>query len=166
MFSTNPRIFFTIFLMFFSNKVDFFYWEIEIKTVASFTQKDTLRLLLKKTRQFSWKKFVDSEFVKICHDQVVWILPQFFIMHQLSTAWIFRELKFFHLIFGWAEPPIMSKALPLLETCFDLIPSPSMKIQIMGGRITENLGFEPQIFSNFQVHYLNYHGRWGWRDQI
>ena len=57
--------------------------------------------------------------------------------------------------------PESIKVLSLLEACFDLISgsSLSMKIQIMGGRITENLGFEPQIFSNFQVHYLNYHGR-------
>ena len=36
------------------------------------------------------------------------------------------------------------KVLSLLEACFDLIssPSPSMKIQIMGGKITENLGFK------------------------
>ena len=34
------------------------------------------------------------------------------------------------------------KVLPLLETCLDLtsLPSPSMEIQIMGGKITENLG--------------------------
>ena len=36
------------------------------------------------------------------------------------------------------------KVLFLLEACFDLIlsPSPSVKIQIMDGRITKNLGFE------------------------
>ena len=36
------------------------------------------------------------------------------------------------------------KVLSLLEAYFDLIssPSPSMKIQIMGWKITENLGFE------------------------
>jgi hypothetical protein len=34
-----------------------------------------------------------------------------------------------------------SKVLSFLEACFDLIssPSPFMKIQIMGGKITENL---------------------------
>ena len=26
--------------------------------------------------------------------------------------------------------------------------------------------FEPQIFSNFPTHNLNFHGRWRWRDQI
>ena len=26
-------------------------------------------------------------------------------------------------------------------------------------------GFEPQIFSNFTAHDLNFHGRWGWRDE-
>ena len=36
------------------------------------------------------------------------------------------------------------KVISILEACFDLIssPSPSMKIQIMGGKITENLGFK------------------------
>ena len=27
-------------------------------------------------------------------------------------------------------------------------------------------GFEPQIFSDFPAHDLNFHGRWGWQDQI
>jgi hypothetical protein len=27
-------------------------------------------------------------------------------------------------------------------------------------------GYEPQIFSNFPAHDLNFHGKWGWRDQI
>ena len=36
----------------------------------------------------------------------------------------------------------------LLEACFDLIssPSPSMKIQIMGRKIAENLGFESLLW--------------------
>ena len=39
---------------------------------------------------------------------------------------------------------LLSKVLSILEACFDLILSPSlsMKIQIMGGKITENLGFK------------------------
>ena len=39
------------------------------------------------------------------------------------------------------------KVLSLLEACFDLIwgSSPSMKIQIMGGKITENLGFKSPL---------------------
>ena len=39
------------------------------------------------------------------------------------------------------------KVLSLLEGCFDLIssPSPSIKIQIVGGKITENLGFESPL---------------------
>ena len=39
---------------------------------------------------------------------------------------------------------ISVKVLSLLEACFDLIPSPSpyMKIQIMGRKIAENLGFK------------------------
>ena len=37
-----------------------------------FSKKDTLQLLLEKTRQFREKNrgFIDSEFVKICHEQV------------------------------------------------------------------------------------------------
>ena len=37
-----------------------------------------------------------------------------------------------------------NKVLSLLEDCFDLIssPSPSMKIQVMGRKITGNLGFK------------------------
>ena len=67
--STNPRIFFRV----------FFWFSIETKNVAKtvyiFLQKKTfLQLLKKKTRHFSWKKIVDylvdSEFVKICHEQV------------------------------------------------------------------------------------------------
>ena len=34
------------------------------------------------------------------------------------------------------------KVLSLLEACFDLILGSSMKIQIMGGKMTENLGFK------------------------
>ena len=41
----------------------------------------------------------------------------------------------------------LDKVLFLLEACFDLILgySLSMKIQIMGGRITENLGFKSPL---------------------
>ena len=37
--------------------------------------------------------------------------------------------------------------LSLLDACFDLIlsPSPSMKIEIMGGKVTENLGFKSPL---------------------
>ena len=40
------------------------------------------------------------------------------------------------------------KVLFLLEACFDLIlsPSPSMKIQMVGRKITENLGFESPLW--------------------
>ena len=40
------------------------------------------------------------------------------------------------------------KVLSLLEACFDLIlsPSPSMKIQMVGRKITENLGFESPLW--------------------
>ena len=50
------------------------------------------------------------------------------------------------------------KVLSLLEACFDLIssPSPTMKIQIMGGKIIENLGFESPLWKvkNFFVLFL------------
>jgi hypothetical protein len=41
-----------------------------------------------------------------------------------------------------------SKVLSLLEACFDLISGSSlhMKIQIMGGKITENLGFKSPLW--------------------
>ena len=41
----------------------------------------------------------------------------------------------------------VSKVLSLLEACFDLISGSKlhMKIQIMDGKITENLGFESQL---------------------
>ena len=44
------------------------------------------------------------------------------------------------------EPP--DKVLSLLEACFDLISgsSLSMKIPIMGGKITENLGFKSLLW--------------------
>ena len=40
-----------------------------------------------------------------------------------------------------------SKVLSLSKACFDLIssPSPSMKIQIMGRKVTQNLGFESPL---------------------
>jgi hypothetical protein len=46
------------------------------------------------------------------------------------------------------------KVLSFLEACFDLISSPSlsMKIQIMGGKTTEKLGFKSplrKVFSFF-----------------
>ena len=43
--------------------------------------------------------------------------------------------------------PGASKVLSLLEACFDLISpsSLSMKIQIIGGKITENLGFKSPL---------------------
>ena len=49
----------------------------------------------------------------------------------------------------------MNKVLSFLEACFDLISSPSlsMKIQIMGGKITENLGFLPLFCHYFRPHY-------------
>ena len=54
------------------------------------------------------------------------------------------------------------KVLSLLEACFDLIwgSSPSMKIQIMGGKITENLGFKSplrkvKIFCSFFFSFSN-----------
>ena len=52
------------------------------------------------------------------------------------------------------------KVLSLFEACFDLIlsPSPSMKTQIMGGKITENLGLKsPQFFCPFSVHFQILH---------
>ena len=51
---------------------------------------------------------------------------------------------------------VAGKVLSLLEACFDLIssPSPSMKIQTMGGKITENLGFESQFFTQNWVSLI------------
>ena len=57
------------------------------------------------------------------------------------------------------------KVLSLLEACFDLISSPSlsMKIQIMGRKITENLGFKSplrkvkKIFCLFSFHFQILH---------
>ena len=39
-----------------------------------------------------------------------------------------------------------SKVLSHLEACFDLVSSPSMKIQLMGGKITENFGLSRRGF--------------------
>ena len=67
----------------------------------------------------------------------------------------FRENMFlekFGIFFKWSKDwHILIKAwlkvLSILEACFDLISShsPSMKIQIMGGKITENLGFQSPL---------------------
>ena len=52
----------------------------------------------------------------------------------------------------------LCKVLSLLEACFALIssPSPSMKIQIIDGKITENLGFESPLrkVKTFSVLFL------------
>ena len=63
---------------------------------------------------------------------------------------------------AWPGPHLQSasgKVLSLLEACFDLISgsSPSMKIQIMGGKITENLRSKllaKQTFRCYSVHLL------------
>ena len=54
------------------------------------------------------------------------------------------------------EPP--DKVLSLLEAWFDLISgsSLSMKIQIMGGKITENLGFKNQISIKTKIFNMVY----------
>ena len=55
---------------------------------------------------------------------------------------------------------VAGKVLSLLEACFDLIssPSPSMKIQVMGGKIIGNLGFKSlyqKIFFSFFCSFSN-----------
>ena len=79
-------------------------------------------------------------------------------------------------LFAFSCGKKLYKILSFLEACFDLIRSPSLSIniQIMGGKITEILGFkspfrkvkkflergfEPHIFSNFTAHDLNFHGK-------
>ena len=68
---------------------------------------------------------------------------------EISEGIIFRQITTpnheFLLAVCWS---LESKVLSLLEACFDLIssPSPSMKIQIMGRKITENLGFESSLW--------------------
>ena len=52
------------------------------------------------------------------------------------------------------------KVISILEACFDLIssPSPSMKIQVMGGKIIGNLGFKSlyqKIFFSFFCSFSN-----------
>ena len=48
------------------------------------------------------------------------------------------------------------KVVSFLEACFDLISSPSLSIQIMGGKITENLGFKSSLrkVKNFLFFFL------------
>ena len=56
---------------------------------------------------------------------------------------------------------LIGKVLYLLEACFHLISSlsPSIKIKIMGGKITDNLGFESLLgnFCPFSVHFQILH---------
>ena len=61
----------------------------------------------------------------------------------------------------------MGKVLSLLEACFDLISGSSlhMKIQIMGGKITENLGFKSllwkvKIFLFFFLFIFKFFTHW------
>ena len=53
----------------------------------------------------------------------------------------------------------LTKVLSLLEACFDFISGCSfhMKIQIMGGKITENLGFKSPLlkYKNFLSFFLS-----------
>ena len=66
------------------------------------------------------------------------------------------KLWYFHSFFGSFNSTIFKiKVLSLLEACFDLISGSSLniKIQIMGGKITENL-FCPFSF-HFQILHKN-----------
>ena len=90
---------------------------------------------------------------------------------------VWREyIKFRHLLANMPKPTfkvciyfLISKVLSFLEVCFDLILSPSlsMKIQIMGGKITENLGFKSllrkvkNILSLFSFHFQILHTKLG-----
>ena len=58
----------------------------------------------------------------------------------LDTVWERPSFFYYHLCH-------IHKVVFFLEACFDLISSSSlsMKIQIMGGKITENLGFESPL---------------------
>ena len=66
-----------------------------------------------------------------------------------SAQW---AIFFFEIAFSF-----VTKVLSLLEACFDLISGSSlhMKIQIMGGKITENLGFKSPLrkVKNFLVFF-------------
>ena len=61
---------------------------------------------------------------------------------------------------------IHSKVLSLLKDCFDLISGFEKEKKKEKKIDLSERGIEPQIFSNFPTHDLNFHGRWGWWDQI
>ena len=79
---------------------------------------------------------------------------------------VWREyIKFRHLLANMPKPTFkvcinffMCKVLSFLEACFDLISSSllSMKFQIMGRKITENLGFKspPQKVKKILFYFL------------
>ena len=147
------------------------------------------------------KKNFGSEFVKLCHEQVIWFylnfwscikniwdmvlrIPNFkfrtfrllWRKNKQNFLWLVKKLVHINWEFGignsWhyvmnlsTEPftlfldelncPlwVKRKALSLLEACFDLIssPSPFMKVQIMGGKITEYLGFESPFWKDKKI---------------
>ena len=77
------------------------------------------------------------------------------------------------LVFNWriqiTQNILSCRVLTFLEACFDLILSPSlsMKIQIMGGKISENLGFKSplrkvkKILFLFLFHFQILHTKMG-----
>ena len=76
--------------------------------------------------------------IPISRSGVLWLRHYFFLLTQdLSTCQGISGC----ICYGNSST---GKVLSPLEACFDFIssPSPSMKIQIVGGKSTENLGFK------------------------
>ena len=74
-------------------------------------------------------------------DSILHLRSSALCMHIALLSEYFIELKFASTkVYNFG---LYIKVLSLLEACFDLIspPSTSMKIQIIGRKITENLGF-------------------------
>ena len=64
----------------------------------------------------------------------------------MAKVWIIC-LHLYYGVLAWSLDILIGKVLSLLEACFDLISvsSLAMKIQIMCGKITENLGFKSPL---------------------
>ena len=79
------------------------------------------------------------------------------LFHNGSNSYLEKYSDYGTLLHGMCCS-LFGKVLSLLEACFDLISgsSFSMKIQIMGGKITENLGFKSPLrkVKNFLFFFL------------
>jgi hypothetical protein len=86
--------------------------------------------------------------IKFCC-QLTQNMTTFVRFTKIYTDCVLNFRLFFQIFLNLTKSVVVfwGKVLSLLEACFDLISGSSlhMKIQIMGGKITENLGFKSPL---------------------